>query len=194
MIFSQMMDVAVICLNQRHLDAWRAPLFLKLLPSRRNSNVALLSLYLSPLQQRPSACLVRSGSGSLPRRDWSGWIVDVAATRAPCASCEVWMTILRMSSGRLRMKANSGLVSSNGGARESLYADEDTLHLVELEDIVASPCETHELIDNALRSFLGFTTTFKSVLIFLWHVAWQKLMVGCRGIPSVRVRRCAMLL
>ncbi|SMQ55007.1 unnamed protein product [Zymoseptoria tritici ST99CH_1A5] len=31
----------------------------------------------------------------------------------------------------------------------------------ELDDIVAAPHETHELIDNALRLFLGFTTTFK---------------------------------
>lgn len=33
--------------------------------------------------------------------------------------------------------------------------------IVELDDIVAAPHETHELIDNALRLFLGFTTTFK---------------------------------
>ncbi|OCL14078.1 hypothetical protein AOQ84DRAFT_331674 [Glonium stellatum] len=32
----------------------------------------------------------------------------------------------------------------------------------ELEDIVSASCQTHELIDNALRSYLSFTTKFKS--------------------------------
>lgn len=30
-----------------------------------------------------------------------------------------------------------------------------------LDDIVAAPCETSEHIDDALRTFLAFTTTFK---------------------------------
>ncbi|KAJ9620904.1 pre-rRNA processing [Taxawa tesnikishii (nom. ined.)] len=33
----------------------------------------------------------------------------------------------------------------------------------ELQDIVSVPCETHELIDNALRTFLSFTTAFKGL-------------------------------
>jgi hypothetical protein len=33
--------------------------------------------------------------------------------------------------------------------------------LVELEEIVSAKCETHQLIDNALRSYLHFTTNFK---------------------------------
>lgn len=33
--------------------------------------------------------------------------------------------------------------------------------LVELEDIVSAQCESHELIDNALRAYLSFTTNFK---------------------------------
>jgi DNA primase large subunit len=32
---------------------------------------------------------------------------------------------------------------------------------LELEDIVSSKCESHQLIDNALRSYLHFTTNFK---------------------------------
>ncbi|OCK99682.1 uncharacterized protein K441DRAFT_157431 [Cenococcum geophilum 1.58] len=32
----------------------------------------------------------------------------------------------------------------------------------ELDDIVSASCQTHELIDNALRSYLSFTTKFKS--------------------------------
>lgn len=31
----------------------------------------------------------------------------------------------------------------------------------ELDDIVSVQCETHELIDNALRSYLRFTTTYR---------------------------------
>jgi DNA primase large subunit len=33
--------------------------------------------------------------------------------------------------------------------------------LAELEDIVSAKCQTHQLIDNALRSYLHFTTNFK---------------------------------
>ncbi len=36
------------------------------------------------------------------------------------------------------------------------------LHMLsELEDIVSANCQTHQLIDNALRSYLHFTTNFK---------------------------------
>jgi hypothetical protein len=41
--------------------------------------------------------------------------------------------------------------------------------LAELEDIVNAPCESHELIDDALRSFLAFTANFKSRGAFTWN-------------------------
>ena len=31
----------------------------------------------------------------------------------------------------------------------------------ELDDIVSAHCETHELIDNTLRSYLHFTTNYR---------------------------------
>jgi hypothetical protein len=37
------------------------------------------------------------------------------------------------------------------------------LDFAELEDILSATCQTHELIDNVLRSYLAFTTNFKGI-------------------------------
>ena len=38
---------------------------------------------------------------------------------------------------------------------------------IELDDIVSAQCESHELIDNALRTYLNFTTKYKGIYIGL---------------------------
>src|ERR1700710_712613 len=43
------------------------------------------------------------------------------------------------------------------------YSLEDEAQFwAELEDILSAKCPTHQLIDNALRSYLHFTTTYKN--------------------------------
>lgn len=43
----------------------------------------------------------------------------------------------------------------------SYSLDDETQFWGELDDIVAAQCASHQLIDNALRSYLHFTTNFK---------------------------------
>jgi hypothetical protein len=56
------------------------------------------------------------------------------------------------------MSNNSGTVSCAAFEIGELLL---TWRMAELEEIVLLPCETHELIDNALRTYLHFTTNFK---------------------------------
>ena len=39
----------------------------------------------------------------------------------------------------------------------------DDARWIELDDIVSTRCQTHETIDNALRSYLSFTTKYRGV-------------------------------
>ena len=54
------------------------------------------------------------------------------------------------------------LLLSKPGAQRYVTEDlTDRRNFTEIDDILSTPSQTHESIDNALRAFIGFTTNFK---------------------------------
>lgn len=64
----------------------------------------------------------------------------------------------------------------------------------ELRDIVTTPCTTHEAIDDALRSFIEFTSRYKRMLHPVLTAHGAAKLTGARGTPAIGIRHCALLL
>src|ERR1700712_126056 len=74
------------------------------------------------------------------------------------------------------------------------YQKLTTFLAVELEEILAAPCDSHEAIDNSLRSYLAFTTNFKGMTICSKRLQKRPRADKTRGVPPVGLRCCALLI
>jgi len=54
----------------------------------------------------------------------------------------------------------------DGACRPRVQLRNESNCFAELDDIISADTKTHELIDNALRSYLRFTANFKGVMTF----------------------------
>lgn len=66
--------------------------------------------------------------------------------------------------------------------------------ILELDKVFEAPCETHEHIDDALRSFLSLTTQFKRRFSCGLNWTWRASLIAGRGLRGIGIRLRKMLL